>query len=135
LKFCEIIHPCQNNGENKLILNESKSFYNCKCECKSINFGKFCQYKYRCRNCNNNVCIRNNTCLNCSSSWGGKNCQNRIIKRCNFCLNNVSGTIKLNKKKLECDCKPNFYGKYCEINCSHICSSNICSMKAIIFLD
>ncbi|KAF0990542.1 hypothetical protein HZS_5616 [Henneguya salminicola] len=101
------------------------------CDCKSLNFGKYCQYKYRCQNCKRNACIRNNRCMSCTSGWEGENCKNRIIKRYNMCLNN--GAIRINKKKLKCDCEPNFFGKYCEINCSYICPNGSCSMKAIIF--
>ncbi|KAF0992569.1 hypothetical protein HZS_1296 [Henneguya salminicola] len=97
------------------------------CECKSGNYGKFCQKKYRCKNCNYNACIKNNTCLRCKSGWNGENCKNRIINRAKMCLN--KGKIKIYKKKLECDCKSSFFGKYCEINCSDICPSNDCTMK------
>ncbi|KAF0988865.1 hypothetical protein HZS_7322 [Henneguya salminicola] len=103
------------------------------CDCKSANFGKLCENEYRCKNCKNNACIRNNICLSCKPGWNGENCENRIIDSYQMCLN--KGTIKINNKKFECDCAPNFYGQYCEINCSYICPTNNCSMNAIIILN
>ncbi|KAF0986838.1 hypothetical protein HZS_924, partial [Henneguya salminicola] len=131
LKYCEL-NSCQNNGVNKLIFNKKKSFYTCTCECKSMYFGKLCQYQYRCKNCKNNMCIRNNTCLSCKSESEGDYCKYRKSDRFKMCLNN--GTIKIHKKTIECDCKPNIYGKYCEINCSDICLSKNCVMKANLFV-
>ncbi|KAF0985717.1 hypothetical protein HZS_1901 [Henneguya salminicola] len=131
LKYCQLV-TCQNDGVTSLILNSKKvSFNSCMCECKSRYFGKLCQHKYRCKNCNINGCARNNSCLNCASGWNGKNCLNRIIDTQKICLNN--GTRKINATNFKCDCNPPFYGKYCEINCSDICLSNHCSMEAIIF--
>ncbi|KAF0991728.1 hypothetical protein HZS_104 [Henneguya salminicola] len=100
---------CLNEGVEKLIHSFNKKFYECACECKSENFGNLCQYKNRCVNCQKNACIANNTCIKCRNGWGGP--------------------LQLNNEKFECDCKDNFYGRFCEINCSNVCASNNCSMK------
>ncbi|KAF0986362.1 hypothetical protein HZS_1121 [Henneguya salminicola] len=102
------------------------------CECKSVYFGKLCTEKYRCKNCNFNTCITNNTCHGCKPGWDGKNCKNRNINKYKMCLNNE---IKIYSKKISCDCEPNYLGKYCEINCSNICQSNNCSLKALEIIN
>ncbi|KAF0991692.1 hypothetical protein HZS_3232 [Henneguya salminicola] len=118
--FCEkknTLSPpflCKNHGVS--IFTSKKNILKIECKCSDGYFGKKCEYKYRCHNCEDKFCQQHN-CNKCLIGWAGTYCQ--IDLTIKYCEN--GGIQNIDKKNHKtCNCSLGYTGKRCELNCHFI---------------
>ncbi|KAF0990612.1 hypothetical protein HZS_4653, partial [Henneguya salminicola] len=123
---------CKNSGSCSL--NVKNKTINQQCKCSQKTFGFMCQHISRCTNCKKQFCSNTNHCTDCRKGWSDQNCSVRTCKLSNMCINN--GSCKIINGLRTCECISGFVGKFCEINCSRICGTNLCeTFKNKIYCD
>ncbi|KAF0988542.1 hypothetical protein HZS_873, partial [Henneguya salminicola] len=100
---------CNNNGIIRVKRSMNNSL-NLICLCFDEYFGKRCQHKNQCHNCQIEFCQKYK-CNKCKLGWRGNNCQ--FNESVNYCRNGE----KIGKT---CKCTNGYTGNYCEIECIRI---------------